>query len=145
MSWRCAIVLTFTTFLVACGSGPAPPPYLMFRGLFNPDKIACTETVVRDISRKWKFQVIEKNKKEPRIANGGVAGFSMFIIAKDGDPNDGLSWVMGIGSYIKSSSISLLIHDTDMISNSDKDRLADEVVSRLRKECNVNLTSYTES
>ncbi len=130
--------------IASCTESKDIPPYVMYRGDFDPKNIACAEETIRAIARKWDFHVEEKDREEKKAANSGIDSFSIFVMAKNKDILDIRFWVMGIGSFVNGEIISLQIHNTEVIPNTEKDKLAQEIVSRLGENCNTKLELYTE-
>ncbi len=129
--------------IASCTESKDIPPYVMYRGDFDPKNIACAEETIRAIARKWDFRIEEKNRKEMKTVNSGVDSFFIFMMKKQ-NPSDIRSWVLTIGNLFKGKILSLTIDDTKFLTNTEKDKLAQEIVSRLGENCNTKLELYTE-
>lgn len=130
--------------MAACTESRDKPPYALYRGDFDPKNIACAEETIRTIARKWDFRIEEKDRREMKVANEGVDAFFIFTMVKKQDPSDIRTWVMTIGSFSKGKILSLKIGDTKFLTNTQKDRLAQEVIQQLETNCNTQLERYTE-
>lgn len=116
----------------------------MYRGDFDPKNIACAEEIIREIAQKKDFRIEEKDREEMKRANSGVDAFFIFSMVKKQDPSDVRTWVMTIGNFSKGKILSLIIGDTKFLTNTEKDRLAQEVVQQLEANCSTKLERYTE-
>ena len=127
-------------FVVSCDGELTKPTY-QYRAPFNPAMVEDVEIFMRDVAKRWKLRLFEKDRKEMKVISLGKEAFLIALFLKS-DPED--DWILDISNAGAGTILTLGLYEHEDMPLSELQRLDNEVRTGLKEKFGIELVPYVE-